>query len=379
MKYALLIAFTYDKNIYGDSRVSKLVGTCNDIRMMTIFAKHKGIPSRNITILSDLSELPRECLDCNIKYNPYPESEFVCRELAQFIENTIRGIEDETCKTETDIPEVLIYISGHGGRIKVTIPEIRDEQGIVLLDNGGLDVKYLTTKDLFNILFGRFPISNTGLVEIPIYNKNIRLKPKNINGATRYEEEIISDVTLVSVYLSHITESPSNSPGMTVKPLHRITKNYRSTYLSNRGIPPWSRVLFIIDTCHSANMTHFPYIYSPRDQEMNSYHLENIFVSHTDMPFCVSISSCDVDKTTKSAHEGSQLTQVIYSQLRNVTETLNFSQFYFYIVNSGNSIFRSFFSNSTLTPVLSSTCNNSDALVPFFSDVKIVLPRKVIK
>jgi hypothetical protein len=372
MKYALLIAFTYHRSINGDSKIVRLMGACNDIRMMTIFCKTKNIPASNITILTDLSELPRECLDCNIKTERYPISEFVCRELAQFVENTIRGIEDGVCKSETNLPEVLVYISGHGSKINVTIPEVRDEQALVLLDDDGTCLKYLTTKDIFNILFGRLPISRDGLIEIPIYTKTVKRVHISTTTLKRYEEEIQSDVDLVSVYLSPIVSSPANSPGMTAK-------SYRSTYLSNRGIPPWTRVLFVIDCCHSGHMTHFPYIYSQREQKMHSFKLENTFVSHSDMPYCVCISACDADKTTSGGHEGSPLTRIIYTHLRNIEEQLTLCQFYFSITNTGNSIFRNYFTNSTLTPVLSSTGNDSDMKVPFFSNDFIVVPKKIKK
>lgn len=367
----MLLAFTYYKNIYDESKISRLVGTCNDIKMMTIFCKQKGILPENITILTDLSELPKECSDCNNKFSKYPESDFVCRGLAQFVENTVRGIENDSDKSNEEMPQVLIYLSGHGSKLKVTDPEERNEQGFVLLDNDGIDVSYLTTKDIFNILFGRLNISSEGILEIPIYTKKVILTPVIKEGSKSYKEETITNVKIMNICISPITKSHLNSPGMTTKPT-------RSTYNANRGIPPWTQVLCVIDTCHSAHMTHFPYIYSPRTQNMDSFYLENVFVQHSDLPFCVSISSCGMDKKTKSAHEGSHLTSVFFRQLIDVNEPLNLSQFHYYMTNSKSSL-KSYVLNKTLTPVLSSTSNNSDVQVPFFSSERIVKPRRIIK
>jgi hypothetical protein len=97
------------------------------------------------------------------------------------------------------------------------------------------------------------------------------------------------------------------------------------------------------------------------------------------MPYCVCISACDADKTTSGGHEGSPLTRIIYTHLRNIEEQLTLCQFYFSITNTGNSIFRNYFTNSTLTPVLSSTGNDSDMKVPFFSNDFIVVPKKIKK
>ena len=371
MKYALLIAFTYHKSVNGDSKISRIMGTCKDLQRMSIFCKSKKIKPDNITILTDLIELPKECNDCNIKQESYPESKFICRELAQFVENTIRGIEDKAYKSENELPEIIIYITGHGSRIKVTIPEIRDEQALVLLDNGGTEVKYLTSKDIFNILFGRLPILPTGIIEIPIYTKSIELVPIFKGMATKYKEEITSNVDLVSVQLSAVTNfSPSNSPGL---------NEIRSSYLLNRGIPPWTRCLFIIDTCFSAHMTHFPFIYNNKDYMLNSYNLENTFVNHCDMPYCICISACDVDKVTKGGHEGSPLTAIIYSNFKDLNSSLNLHQFYHYINDTKNSTFISYFNNKTITPVISSTINNPDINVPFFSNETIRVPKRVIK
>lgn len=378
MKYALIMCFCYPRSIYGESKISPLFGALSDIRMITLFCKTKGILPEHITIITDINEVCGDASDCNVKYLSYPSGDRVCRELSQFVENTIRGIEDDYHKSETNIPEILLYMSGHGTKINITIPEKRNDQAFVLLDDDG-SIKYLTTKDIFNILFGRIFVSSSGIMRIPIYSKVNVMIPVENGIARHYEEQTLSEPNFITIQLSETTSSSHNSPSLLATSPTVSAKPVRSSYLANRGIPPWSNVLFIIDACHSAHMTHFPFVYHTSEQKMTPSPFYNTFVHHVDMPHCVSISSCEVDKITKSPHEGSQLTQVLFSQLKDINTSLNFRQFYYYIVNTKNNMFKNYFISNTLTPVLSSTSNNVDLNVPFFGTDVIIKPKKIIK
>jgi hypothetical protein len=344
MKYALIMAFTYEKSVNGDSRVAKLVCAESDLTMASLFCLHKGIAHENITILTDLSSVPDECSSMRLKYCCYPESEFVCRELAEFIENTIRGIEDTTFKSEEDLPEVFVYVSGHGAIVK-------DEQGIVLLDNGGTRLRYLTTRDLFSVLFGKIAINPTGVMRIPVY-------------ARTQASEFVKEAVVVRV--TPATASPHTSPGLIPKP-------HRSSYLMNRGIPPWTRVLFVIDTCHSANMTHFPYIYSVAEDAMMPAIPEDTFGEFADMPYCVSIASCGAEGVTRNDPRGSPLTKRLYGRLREYTGSLNTPQLYHYITDCHN--WAPF--GSRFSPVVSSTSSNPGTPIPFFYTGIVQKPKRI--
>ena len=371
-KKALLMCFLYRRPYMGRSEIPSLLGTNNDIKMMSIFAKDRGIKPEDITILTDVERLPREARDCRIKYCEYPNSTFVCSELCQFIENTTRSIDDSYHKGGSDMPQVLIYISCHGSRIKITIPEERDDQAIVLLDDDGSSLSYLTTKDIFDIIFGRIYIHETGNLEIPIYRKIRHRVMVESHGAVHYEEQITSEPFYVPIKIASVINSPPINPLISPKP-------YRSSYLKNRGIPPWSKVLFIVDACHSAHMTNFPYEYSPRDQSMIYSNHINVYPEDATLPYCVCISSCEVERTTKSPAEGSLLTQLIFTQLGSITGSLNFQQLSYYILNSGNSEFNHYIVTKKLTPVISSTINSVSVDIPFFSFEKRRMPRKIVK
>lgn len=365
MKYAILIVLSYPPGEYGISKIPPLQGAIKDLLMMTRFCMGKGISPNNITIVTDLINVPSICNEANIKLNPYASSTFVCREFCQFIENTIRGIDNSyRRREEVETPEVLIYFSCHGAKIPIEIPEVRDEQGIVLMNENGTALRYLTTKDIFNLLFGRNNISKNGIMKIPIYKKIRQI----VNENERNIEHISSDYEFIAIDLMSPTESPNSTE-----------RCYRSNYLMNRGIPATARVLIIVDTCYSGKMMHFPFIYSPSEQILTKSNLFGCFVNHIDMPYCVCISSCDADKSTKSPFDGSHLTQIICSHFTNFDESLNIMQFYYHIMNTTNSKFRNFIIKETISPVISSTNNSVELLLPFFGCETIRKPIKIKK
>lgn len=355
VKYALIIAFSYPKAPYSNYELTKLTCTADDIRMMHSLSKKIGIPDNNITIITDLAHLPSEVYSSNIKSNPFPDDTFVCRELSQFIENTIRGIEEEVYKSNESPPEILLYVSGHGGEINI---DGKHEQSIILTSDNGYSLKYLLSKDLFNIIFGNLHIDETGKIDIPIYSKVER--HRRIDTATQKMSiiEHVGELSHISVHLPAPINSPQNSPGIIVKP-------YRSSYSANRGIPFYAKLLAIIDTCYSAHMTQFPYIYDARHQIMIESPAFNIDVN-VDLPYCVSISSCESNKTSKFKSSGSALTTVLYLNLSKYKGRLNISQLHYLIYNTGNNIINNLLRTQSTSPIITSTSTSVENDIPFF-------------
>jgi hypothetical protein len=360
MKTAIILSFTYSRNLYGESKISGLNGAKSDIKLALDFCIKKEIPYENITIITDV-EPCKEAKKCKLKFTTFPTPEFVCRELAQFVENTSKGIEDNTDKSNIDLHEIFIYFSGHGSKIPIMIPEKREEQAIVLLDSTGGNTKFLTTRDIFDILFGRIEISNSGELQIPIYTKQTKV----VNN----RRVVYSSREYICVQLLKPIQSPEI-----------VTGPYRSNYHSNRGLPSWSNVLFIVDACHSAHMTHFPYVYDHEQEQMIQNDLINPYkINVHDVPYCVCVSSCRIDSVTKSSSDGSQLTQILGNQIKNINNNLTISQLYHSFTNSSNSLFQSFLKKETLTPVITSTCKNSNLYVPFFKNISTLQIERVEK
>ncbi len=358
MKYAILLVFNYEAELYGNSRITHLKGALNDLIMMSTFCVDKGIQKKNITIITDIVLTPNICDGMNIFQTEYPSASFICTQLSQFIENTIRGITTNKEKSEQEIPEVLIYISCHGSEIKIEIPEERKDQAILLTDNQGREIRYLTTKDIFNILFGRLYINERGIMRVPIYRKFKTIKTYKEEGVTRRYEDVTSEVEFVNIQLSEPEESPIKSS----------SKASRSSYNSSRGIPFLSNVLIIADTCHSGNITHFPFIF--KEDSFYQTTFIDTYVKHVDIPYCVCISACTFDKKTKSSSNGSQLTKLLFNYFRKIKSSLNFNQFNYHLFNN---------ISDDLSPVISSTVNNEDKYLPFFGSKCIERPRLIVK
>lgn len=367
VKYALILAFSYPKT--DDSiNIQPLCSVPHDIKMIYDLCKSLSIQDSNITIVTDVSRLPDRIYNCNIRSNPFPSDIFVCREICQFLENTIRGIEETTFKCDNDFPEVLLYISGHGSNL---IVDDELQQGIVLYNESGDCLKYLLSKDIFNIMFGNLDINIDGYMNIPLYSALKRYKKIENEFEIRYVPETLGLLEPITVRLSPPVASPINSPDMIVKP-------YRSTYLANRGVPFSTRMLIIVDTCYSEHMTYFPYIYDPKSQKMLETLNSNVECSSS-MPYCISISSCERDRKTVATSSGSSLTKILHMNLLNQKININIAQLHYIIYNSNNGIINQILRNGSSHPIITSTHSNSNLQIPFFSNFKPKTTTKIIK
>lgn len=361
-KYALILAFTYPRAIDANYDIQSLPSALVDIGMIHKLSIKMGIQPSNITIITDIppmKKIPAELRLCNIHTNPFPSDTFVCREICQFIENTIRGIEDSSYKSGDNSPEVLLYISGHGDRIKINDVE---HQGIILTDEEGINLKYLLSKDIFNIVFGGFEIENSGRMEIPTYSKIRILKKIQDCGKTVTRYENIGIEEKITISLPAIVNSPNVSPDCNIEDI----KPYRSSYMTRRGIPVLTKMLIIVDTCHSEHMTHFPLLYNPKDQIMIPTINMNID-TNIDLPYCVTISSCEAGKTSIQKNSGSSLTRILYLGLMNISSKLTISQLHYIIYNSDNNIIKEILRTDSAHPIITSTSACCDIPIPFFN------------
>lgn len=316
MKYALLIVYEYSNPFLRMT----LSGGNADIKRMIKLCKHFNIS--DITLLTDINiTIP----NIKLKYSKNPNIEYFVREISQFVENTIRGISD-TYKWDDEPDEILFYFSGHGA-------QINNGEGIVLTTDDGLYKRYLVSEDLFNILFGKFEVTDNGYMNVPIWKKIMA-----ING------EIISEYEYVKCKLSPISSCIITPPCS--------NEQQRSSYLSNRGIPSSSRLLIIIDACHSAQMTSFPYL-------LKGYTFEKI-KKYEDLPFCLCLSACHENKKTITTKNGSISTSHIKHTLSNCNDKLTIGQLYHLLKETSPKYYYTL-------PII--TCTNNDIydMVPFLS------------
>lgn len=357
VKYALILAFSYNRVLGANYDIQYLHSAINDIDLMIALCESRGISSENITIVMDL--LPGKSLNsriskCNVRTNPYPSDVFVCREISQFIENTVRGIDDSSYKNDDEKtgnsggPEILLYFSCHGKRLG---PE---RQGIVLTSEDGRSLKYLLAKDIFRIIFGDLIITEDAYCDIPIYSE---IKVKRHTETGTYIEPIYNEEK-IRVMLTPTVASPENSPLISVP--------YRSSYLSNRGIPVSAKMLIIVDTCYSEHMTYFPFSYDQKTQQMISTGNLNTNIG-IDLPYCVAISSCEADKTTGFISESSSLTGILYRALLKYDGVLNIAGLHYCIYNSRNPKIIDILKKGAAHPIITSTSDLSYIDIPLFN------------
>ena len=343
MKYALLLIFQYKRNYYSENPLNTLPGALSDFDYALLMCKDFGIEPKNITIVTDLPKKYDYYKYYNYRYINYPDCKLVCREISQFIENTLRGIEDFIFKSGgsvTEEDEVFFYISGHGGQIEI---EGNKKQGIILTGCNGNGKRYLLSNDLFNILFGKNYISPNGQMIIPVWEKTYS------GGKFNFNRDSIS-VQLSSVITSSERLKFSGN---------NISHKYRKSYFENRGIPSSTKMLILIDTCHSENMTQFPFFYNYRTSEMELSQASDFNSEDNSLPYCVTIAACQENKKTKSSIVGSEVTRLIYSIFSNNRNTeITIGKLNDYLGISP------YFSSSY--PIISSTSPNPKSKIPLF-------------
>lgn len=351
-KYALILSLSYNRVLGANYDIQYLHSAINDVDLMVSLCESRGITSDNITIVMDLAPgkmLNSKISKCNVRTNPYPSDVFVCREISQFIENTVRGIDDASYKNlDESGPEILLYFSCHGKRLG------SESQGIVLTSEDGRTLKYLLAKDIFKIIFGDLSISEDAKCEIPIYSE-LQIKRHTENGS--YIERVYNE-EYVTIMLTPTVSSPENSP-LSYTP-------YRSSYLSNRGIPVSAKMLVIVDTCYSEHMAYFPFTYNSKTQDMNLTGNLNTNVG-IDLPYCVSISSCEADKTAGFNSGSSSLTDILYRAFIKYDGVLNIAQLHYCIYNSSNNKINEILQKRSSRPIITSTSNIADVDIPFFN------------
>jgi len=356
VKYALILAFSYPR-VEENTLLTFLSCAHHDIKMTHGLCSSLEIDDKNITILTDINDTPNSISECNVKRNPYPSDIFVCREICQFLENTIRGIEEQTYKDGNDYPEVFLYISGHGSHIKIND---KIEQSIILYNESGTHLKYLLSKDIFNILFGNLHIESDGTMEIPVWISKKSYIQVETETEIKYIPEDIGTLVPITVQLTPPVNSPMCSPNIHSKP-------YRSSYLANRGIPFSSKMLIVVDTCYSEHMTHFPYIYDSSSQTMIETFNSNV-ESSSILPHCVTISSCEANKKSGCESSGSSLTKILFMKLKKFKGRLNISQLHYIIYNSNNNLVNNILKNGLSHPIITSTKGVSNEDIPFFNN-----------
>lgn len=321
IRHALILVFEYrfditriPQDVQVEEELISLLAMFLDLVLMYRLAREKfGIEEENITIITDVRPPPgqkypwtmkRDGKNVNLIRLNYPCIEAVTRGIAQFVENTIRGIEDLPITKGSEFDhEIFFYASGHGALIPASLDMygfIDDEDTSLIFfkrKDNLLKRAYLRRQDIFSILFGHINVEEDGTMRIPYTTRS----SKKINHIKTFN---------YSDSYFKITLTPTKSV------------DDRSTRLeynrNNRGLPVKTNLLCIIDTCHSASITDFHFVYDPGNNRMIQ---TNKMPIKYPFPVCICISASEDSSEAPSTSNGSPFTRSIF----NIFSTINHS------------------------------------------------------
>jgi hypothetical protein len=350
-RYSLILVFEYKRVNNNIDAPKELYSMITDLKLAYDLSVNKfNIPKENITVITDVKSndypwLSNKCDKCNpnIKIINHPDISIITRNISQFIENTIRGI-DETKKGADNNNEVFIYISGHGYQIENDIQNNTYINTLQLTNHDGSKSNFLKNDDIFKLLFGRVPIENDGSMLIPYMYREIKIDASG-KMYYKYTEDIIK------IYITPLSRDRSKHDNF-------ITGCSPKLYNDLRGLPRDTQMFMIIDTCHSGKMVNFHYVYDADQKSMIVTHeLPN---SINTFPLCICLSATEENDTTLSTNKGSPFTRYIYNLFQNVNKPINISELY-------NLIYEKIPEHIKISkPCISSTFSNSNKYISIF-------------
>lgn len=243
-----------------------------------------------------------------------PDICVIVREIAQFVENTVRGIDDIVSKGLGITNEVFIYVSCHGAQV----PSISPEDESDTMDNALIfmtkrpdnvyEKRYLRSNDIFNLFFGHNFVTPEGIMHVPITRRTRVLgTPKT----PRYH--VFEDDEVCVIRLTPTIPIDSRS----------IRHDYATA--GTRGLPSGTHMLVIFDTCHSGTMAKFHYFYDSASQQMKP--TDHLPCGHR-YPYCVSLSASEDCSDAPSTSNGSLFTRCVYNIFASVHEEMTIQAFH---------------------------------------------------
>jgi hypothetical protein len=396
VKHALLIAFEYNNPIPYSEPLTKLLAMETDLDKAYIMANtFLDIPRHNITIVTDIIPAYRQkrawdplkpgIENPRIVQLPYPDITRILREMAQFIENSVRGIENSVNKGVVVTHEIFIYFSCHG--VLIPVSKNTYDNALVFLTKRGsvLERRYLRNIDIFGLLFGQIKIEENGRMLVPITKrKTIFESPSAGEEKERFyvfDEEECSEFYLTpsepqeplgfnSLTLdldnSDISSPTSISPSsLFIAPQSQSSSNEfslpkkRETYYRERGLPPGTNLIVVFDACNSGELADFHFTYDPESDKMVPTHN---FVEGQNYPYCVSLAACQNESPAPSTEHGSPFTRCLFNIFKEIKYKISIKELHTLIYLNAPKIL------IKCKPTICSTINDANYIIPFCKD-----------
>ena len=204
--------------------------------------------------------------------------------------------------------EVFIIMSGHGAQIPTINPksQITMDNGLIFTAPDGLSRRYLRDQQLFGMLFGQVDVTPLGIMSIPVTTRQVR-RNKDETPYYAYSEETISFHVTPGIFGRSrqpvVGEVPRPSAVVAYTPMGKHAK-----YVKDRGLPPFSKMLSIFDTCHATSMTNLPFLYQEGRMVSTARSSSGIV-----FPLCVCLSATGDDEEAPSTSIGSPFTRHMYN------------------------------------------------------------------
>lgn len=321
VKYALIMVFEYRKvNRFADTPQTLLAMNVDLNKAYSLSVERFGIPPGNITIVTDIRQDPAirnawEPLSPNPLKRPKivrlatPDIKVVCREMSQFVENTVRGIREVVSKGPDTRHEIFTYISCHGALIP-SLDGFGKDNALILTTDQGTSRCYLRDDNLFRILFGQLDVDDAGRMSVSITRCH---RPKR----TFYEDQIDYMITPAQRRID------VNDPDEYDMVLKSPSGKY---FIPDRGVPEDSHMLVIVDSCHSGTVTDFHYVYDPHMRgfkpTMKFDYLNRRY------PTCICLAAAQDQEDAPSTPNGSIFTRYLVSVFNELKHSINIADFY---------------------------------------------------
>lgn len=372
-RYALLLIFEYQRVPGCVDAPNPLLSMHTDMHLAYKMCKERfNIPSGNITVVTDLRIRPKmmnpwDPLSGDASKNPRivrlacPDIRKITRELAQFSENTIRGIRETVIPKGKDVThEIFVYVSCHGAQI----PNPRRHQdnseemdnAFIFTSSDGKTRKYLRDDHIFSILFGQMEVDGNGIMTVPVTNRKVKRDNKgdpyfdfiDENMSFQISSEVLDRYRQVS---PDGIRTPNQIVGATPKGYHK--------YIKDRGLPSTAQMLFMVDSCHSGTIADFHYIYNAEKNKMML--TRNPPIGRASFPLCVCLSAACDEKEAPSTSNGSPFTRHLY-QILNESSSVSIKELYRKIYKNLPELL------SKCSPTITATVSDADLLVPLLTN-----------
>ncbi len=340
IRHALILVFEYRRAPNANDVPNPLLSMDTDLKLAYEMSRNRfQIPAQNITVVTDVK--PRlgvmaawDPLDRDPYKNPRiirlncPDITKVCREIAQFVENTVRGIREvPVTKGDGTLHEVFIYMSGHGAQIPN--PHRHDDNSepqdnaLIFTTADGTSRRYLRDDHIFRILFGQVDVDENGIMAIPITNRQICRSKRDGSLYYNFSDEVVTFRVTPGVdehkRLPLPNEYPDEEDIVAYTPSGRHVK-----YVKDRGLPPTTHMLALFDTCHSGTMTDFHYIY--RDGYMELTRKPPTACKREAFPLCICLAAANDEQEAPSTSAGSPFTRHLYNIFNQLQGTVSIKE-----------------------------------------------------